>query len=93
LIERAARVVAEKRRRAGTPGIIREVGDLPGIPGGIAAPGEEGRRPGRSAGRGLCRGRQRIRQLEKQVAEPRRVNRILKTAACFVAELNPRMPR
>jgi len=96
LIERAVRMVAEKRRQTpGRPGIIREVGDLLGIhpealrhwvkkadaaadPQAVAAKAES----------------DRIRQLERENAELRRANSILKAAAAFfAAELDPRPPR
>ena len=83
LIERAVRMVAEKRRQTpGRPGIIREVGDLLGIhpealrhwvkkadaaadPQAVVAKAES----------------DRIRQLERENAELRRANGILKAAA------------
>ncbi|WNM33732.1 transposase [Streptomyces sp. Li-HN-5-11] len=81
--------------RAGRPGIIRSVGDLLGIhpealrhwvkthdaqaaPQAVAARDES----------------ERIRRLEKENAELRRANEILKAAAAFfAAELDPRSPR
>jgi transposase len=87
LIERAVRMVADKRRETpDRPGIIREVGDLLGIhPEALRhwvnkADVDAGARPGTTS-----RDTERIRQLEKENAELRRANGILKSAAAFFA--------
>ncbi|MGP3926981.1 transposase [Streptomyces sp. 8N616] len=96
LIERAVRMVAEKQRETqGRPGIIREVGDLLGIhPQALRhwVKKDEARRDPQAAA--ACRESERIRQLEKENAELRRANDILKAAAAFFAAgLDPRPPR
>ncbi|WP_443078420.1 transposase [Streptomyces sp. NBC_01723] len=95
LIERAVRMVAEKRREApGRPGIIREVGDLLGIhPEALrhwVKRHEVQADPQATVARDES---ERVRRLEKENAELRRANEILKAAAFFAAELDPRPPR
>ncbi|MFF3911734.1 transposase [Streptomyces sp. NPDC001848] len=96
LIERAVRMVAEKQRETpGRPGVIREVGDLLGIhPEALrhwVKKHDAQAGPQAAAARGES---ERIRQLEKENAELRRANEILKAAAAFfAAELDPRPPR
>lgn len=96
LIERAVRMVLDKQRETpGRQGIVREVGDLLGIhPEALRhwvkkADVDAGRRPGATSSEA-----ERIRELERENAELRRANGILKAAASFfAAELDPRPPR
>lgn len=96
LIERAVRMVADKQRETPKrPGIIREVGDLLGIhPEALrhwVKKHDAQADPQAAAARDES---ERIRQLEKENADLRRANEILKAAAAFfAAELDPRPPR
>jgi len=85
LIERAVRMVVDKQcETPGRQGIIREVGDLLGIHPEASrhwvkkADVDAGRRPGATSSEAG-----RIRELERENAEPRRANGILKAAASF----------
>jgi transposase len=89
-------MVAEKRRESpGRSGIIREVGDLLGIhPEALRHWVKKADAQADPKAVADVRESDRIRQLEKENAELRRANDILKaTAAFFAAELDPRPPR
>jgi transposase len=89
-------MVAEKRRESpGRPGIIREVGDLLGIhPEALRHWVKKADAQADPQAVAAARESERIRQLEKENAELRRANDILKAAAAFfAAEPDPRPPR
>ncbi|MGW7244644.1 transposase [Streptomyces sp. NPDC054804] len=92
LIERGVRMVLERRPDSpGRSGIVKQVGDLLGIHPEVLrhwvnkADAEAGRKPHAAASATA-----RVRQLEKENADLRRLNGILKAAAVlFAAELEP----
>ncbi|MGC5002640.1 transposase [Streptomyces sp. DT203] len=92
LIERGVRMVIEVRSgNPGRSGIVRQVGELLGIHPEVLrhwvnkADAEPGGGPHAAEG-----GIVRVRQLEKENADLRRINGILKAAAVlFAAELEP----
>uniref|UniRef100_UPI00403FD563 transposase n=1 Tax=Streptomyces sp. f51 TaxID=1827742 RepID=UPI00403FD563 len=93
LIERAVRMVIETRSTSpGRSSRVRQVGELLGVHPEVLrhwvkkADAEAGRKAETSAGTTA-----RIRQLEKENADLRRLNGILKAAAVlFAADLEPR---
>ena len=96
LRDRAVRLVFEIRRSSGQKqGAVARVADQLGINretlrGWVRqAEVDDGQRPGTSTGDA-----QRLAELEREVAELRRANGILKAAATFFArELDPPQPR
>ncbi|MFG2515505.1 transposase [Streptomyces sp. NPDC048584] len=93
LMERAVRMVIEMRStNPGRSGIVRQVGELLGVHPEVLrhwvkkADAEAGRNAETTAS-----ATDRVRQLEKENADLRRLNGILKAAAVlFAAELEPR---
>jgi transposase len=96
LKERAVRLVLEMRERTGQKnGTVARVADQLGVNreslrNWVAqAEVDSGQRPGTST-----TDKQRIAELERENAELRRANEILKAASAFFArELDPRLPR